>query len=178
MYRLRQDAHDVKHLFTCPAHPTTLIQSDLWSSPNGLHPGIQLSRGGKPRLRRTKTSCLLDQHEETASHAECSIENCHRMHTRHTHTTYARKTRILPIHEHLQLHASQYKQKTQHPSHPLHKHTSALQVLKHTIFNNGRLQLHNKHSHIPHTVTTIDIKTNMCHIHTSIVSRHLAIRGK
>ena len=25
--------HDVKHLFVCPAHPTTLIPSDLWSSP-------------------------------------------------------------------------------------------------------------------------------------------------
>ena len=23
--------HDVKHLFVCPAHPTTLIPSDLWS---------------------------------------------------------------------------------------------------------------------------------------------------
>ena len=33
----------------------------------------------------------------------------------------------LPIHEHLQLHASQYK----HPSHPLHKHT--------TYFNTPRL---------------------------------------
>ena len=31
------------------------------------------------------------------------------------------ETLILPIHEHLQLHASQYKQKTQHPSHPLHR---------------------------------------------------------
>ena len=29
----------------------------------------------------------------------------------------------------------------------------------------------------PHTVTTTDIKTNMRHIHTSIVSRHLATRG-
>ena len=38
---------------------------------------------------------------------------------------------ILPIHEHLQLHASQYKQKTQHSSHPLHKHT--------TYFNTPRL---------------------------------------
>ena len=38
----------------------------------------------------------------------------------------------LPIHEHLQLHASQYKQKTQHPSHPLHKHT--------TYFNTPRLK--------------------------------------
>ena len=25
--------HDVKHLFACPAHPTTLIPSDLWSRP-------------------------------------------------------------------------------------------------------------------------------------------------
>ena len=33
----------------------------------------------------------------------------------------------LTIHKHLQLHASQYKQKIQHPSHPLHKHTSTLQ---------------------------------------------------
>ena len=29
----------------------------------------------------------------------------------------------------------------------------------------------------PHTVTTTDTKTNMRHIHTSIVSRHLATRG-
>ena len=29
----------------------------------------------------------------------------------------------------------------------------------------------------PHTVTTTDIKTNMRHTHTSIVSRHLATRG-
>ena len=59
------------------------------------------------------------------------------------------ETLILPIHEHLELHASQYKQKTQHPSHPLH----------------------------PHTITTTDIKTNMRHIHTSIVSIHLVTRG-
>ena len=53
----------------------------------------------------------------------------------------------LPIHEDLQLYASQYKQKTQHPSHPLHKHT--------TYFNTPRLKNHyvqkrplqNKHSH-------------------------------
>ena len=29
-----------------------------------------------------------------------------------------------PIHEHLQLHSSQYKHKTQHPSYALHKHTT------------------------------------------------------
>ena len=42
------------------------------------------------------------------------------------------ETLTLPIHEHLPLHASQYKQKTQHPSHPLHKHT--------TYFNTPRLK--------------------------------------
>ena len=44
------------------------------------------------------------------------------------------ETLTLPIHEHLQLHASQYKHKTQHPSHPLHKHT--------TYFNTPRLNKH------------------------------------
>ena len=34
------------------------------------------------------------------------------------------ETFILPSYEHLQLHASQYKSKTQHPSRPLHKHTT------------------------------------------------------
>ena len=46
---------------------------------------------------------------------------------------------------------------------------------KTTIFNNGRHT-----SNIPtnsHTITTTDIKTNMRHIHTSIVSMHLATRG-
>ena len=49
------------------------------------------------------------------------------------------ETLILPIHEHLQLYASQYKQKRQDPSHPLHKHTTYFNTtkLKNTIFNNG-----------------------------------------
>ena len=42
------------------------------------------------------------------------------------------ETLTLPIHEHLQLHDSQYKQKTQHPSHPHHKQT--------TYFNTPRLK--------------------------------------
>ena len=28
-----QTPHGVKHLFACPAHPTTLIPSDLWNKP-------------------------------------------------------------------------------------------------------------------------------------------------
>ena len=41
-------------------------------------------------------SCILNQHYQTASHAERSIEDCHRMHTRHkhlldeTHTSHTR----------------------------------------------------------------------------------------
>ena len=119
-------------------------------------------------------SCILDQHYQTASHAEHSIENCYRMHTniQHMHD----ETLTLSIHKHLQLHASQYKQKTQHPSHPLHKHRTYLNTrrLKHYL---QQWALHNNLPTDPHTVTTTDIKRNMRHIHTSIVSRHLVTRG-
>ena len=86
------------------------------------------------------------------------------------------KTLTLPIHEHLQLHASQYKQKTQHPSHPHHKHTTHFNNprLKNTIFNNGRYTTNIPID--PHTVTATGIKTNMRHIHTSIVSMYLATK--
>ena len=88
------------------------------------------------------------------------------------------ETLILPIHEHLQLHASQYNQKTQHPSHPLHKHTTYFntpKAKKSHIFNNGRYTT--IFPTYPHTVTTTDIKTNMRYIHTYIVPRYLATRG-
>ena len=82
----------------------------------------------------------------------------------------------LPIHKYLQLHASQYQPKTQHPSHPLHKHTTFFNTprLKPTIFNNGRSTTSIPPYH--HTVITTH-NNNMRHIHTSIVSRHLTTRG-
>ena len=43
--------HDVKHLFVCPAHPTTMIPSDLWSRQMDVCPGTQLSRRERPRLK-------------------------------------------------------------------------------------------------------------------------------
>ena len=63
--------------------------------------------------------------------------------------------------------------KTQHPSHPLQKlqHSKA----KNTIFNNGHYTTNFPTD--PHTITTTDTKINIRHIHTSIVYRHLAIRG-
>ena len=85
------------------------------------------------------------------------------------------ETLILPIHEHLQLHASQYKQNTKNPSHPLHKHTTYFNTprLKNTIFNNGCNTINipidphdnrHKNKHAPYT-------------YIYIVSRHLATRG-
>ena len=59
---------------------------------------------------------------------------------------------------------------------PIHELPTAPDRLKKpTIFNNGRYTTNIPTD--PHTVTTTDTKTNMRHIHTSIVSRHLATRG-
>ena len=58
--------------------------------------------------------------------------------------------------------------------------TQTYNILQHskaqkpTISNNGRYTTNITTD--PHTVTTTDIKTKMHHIHTSIVSRHLATR--
>ena len=84
---------------------------------------------------------------------------------------------MIHIHDHLQLHASQYKHKTQHLSYiPLTQKYNILQHsnVKNTIFNNGATQ-----QTFPHTSTQSlqQTKTNMRHIHTSIVSGHLATRG-
>ena len=79
------------------------------------------------------------------------------------------ETLTLPIHEHLQLHASQFKQKIQHPLHPLHKHTTYFNTprLKPTIFTNGRFTTNIPTD--PHTVTSTDIKQT-CAIHTHLSS--------
>ena len=55
------------------------------------------------------------------------------------------------------------------------QHTSTLLGQKTTISNNSRYTTNIPTD--PHTITTTDIKTNMCHRHISIVSRHLATRG-
>ena len=79
------------------------------------------------------------------------------------------ETNILPIQKHLQLHASQVRQKAQYPSHPLYRyttHNTSQRLMKPTTFNNSRYT-----TNIP---TTADVKAHMCDIHTSIVSQHLA----
>ena len=87
------------------------------------------------------------------------------------------ETNILPIHKHLQLHASQVRQKAQYPLHTLHRyiaHDTSKRLKKPTTFNNSRYTRNIPTD--PCTVTTTDIKANMRDIHTSIVSQHLAAR--
>ena len=80
------------------------------------------------------------------------------------------ETLTLPIQEHLQLHASQFKQKTQDPSHPPHKHT--------TYFNTPRLNTLSsttpaaqQHSHrTPHSHYNIHTYKQTCAIYTHLLS--------
>ena len=100
------------------------------------------------------------------------------MHTRHKHTTSAwRNTRIFPY---MSTYSSTpHNTNRKHNIHHIHctntQHTSTLQGYKHSIFNNDHYTTNIPTD--PHTVTTTDPKTNMRHIHTYIVSRHLATRG-
>ena len=133
--------------------PALEYASSIWS-PLASSASINKLQVMPNAALRTATGCTQDTHIQ------------------HLHD----ETLTLPIQEHLQLHVSQYKQKTQHPSHPLHKHTTYFNTprLKNTIFSNGRYTTNIPTD--PHTVTTTEIKTNMRHMHTSIVSRHLATR--
>ena len=83
-------------------------------------------------------------------------------HIQHLHD----ETLILPIHVHLH--------NIHHTPYTNIQHTSTLQG-SNTIFNNGRYTTNIPTD--PHTITTTDRTINMCHVHTSIISRHLATRG-
>ena len=85
--------------------------------------------------------------------------------TKHTHFPYTSTCSSMPHNTKHNIHHIPYTNI---------QHASTLQSKK-TIFNNGRYTTNICTD--PHTVTTTDIKTNMGHIHTSIVSRHLATRG-
>ena len=83
--------------------------------------------------------------------------------TKHSHFPYTSTYSFTP-----------HNTNRKHNIHHIHniQHTSTLPG-KNTIFNNGCCTTNTD----PHTVTKTDINTNMRHIHTSIVSRHLATRG-
>ena len=78
----------------------------------------------------------------------------------------------------IQLHASQIRQKAQHPTHPLHKltiHPHTPRLKKQTTFNNINYTT-NIDTH-PDTVTQQQISANSTQIHTSIVQTHLMQRN-
>ena len=86
--------------------------------------------------------------------------------TKHSHSPYTSTYSSTP-------HNTNRKHNIHHIPYTTYFNTPRLK--KTTIFNNGRYTTNIPTD--PHTVTTTDIKTNMRHIHTSIVSRHLATRG-
>ena len=85
--------------------------------------------------------------------------------------------------QHLELPHDAHKTQTYNICMTKHSHFPYTNTCSSTHHNTNRK--HNIH-HIhyttniptdPHTITTTDIKTIMCHIHTYIVSRHLATRA-
>ena len=81
------------------------------------------------------------------------------------------ETLILSIHEHYNStrHNTNIKHNIHHTPYTNIRHTSKLK--------NNDLYITSIPTE-PHTATTTDIKTNMRHNHTSIISRHLATRDK
>jgi hypothetical protein len=101
---------------------------------------------------RTVTGCTQDTNEQ------------------HLHE----ETKVLPIQQHLILHASQLRQKSQLASHPLNKLTNPTKpkrLLKPTIFNNVDYTLN--HDVLPNIANTEIIKNNMTRIHSEIVTNYL-----
>ena len=95
-----------------------------------------------------------------------------------TTTTTTTTTYILPLNAHLKLHSSQLRQKSQHPTHPLHKFTVLTENERHkkqTIFdnnNNYTVNINMKSDLICEDL----IQSNLKLIHSRIVSNHLSQR--
>ena len=122
--------------------------STVWSS-TASKTNIRKLQTVQNTALRTATGCTADTN------------------TQHLHN----ETLVFPLQNHLQLQASQIRQKSQNPSHPLHKliqHENPKRQIKATIF-----QPNNSYTHIiqtdPTTVTSENIKQNLKTIHTSIV---------
>ena len=106
---------------------------------------------------------ILDQHQQTTSHAKCSITNYNRMHTRHKHTTLAWRNK--------------------HSTHtwaPISCITQTHKILHHiTTHETHNLQqppIYHQRSHKPKHCYHNRHNIQMRHIHTSIFSKHLAKR--
>ena len=74
-------------------------------------------------------------------------------------------------------HNSIIKHTIHHIPHVIHKHTPCFNTPRLNKHYFQQRPLHNKHAHSPPHIHYNRHKTNMRHIHTSIVSRHLATKG-
>lgn len=93
--------------------------------------------------------------------------------TQHLHT----ETKTLPLSNHLKLHASQLRQKSQLPSHPLHDliHPNEnLRQMKETIFDKWSDKTINMDHNATDPPTLDTISQNMKTIHTMVVSECIA----
>ena len=118
--------------------PILGYDSTIWS-PNASETNIDKLQIVQNTAIRIATGCTQDTN------------------TQHLHD----ETNVLPIHQHLQLHASQIRPKAHHPTHPLHKltihpHTPRLKIQ--TTFNNINYTT-NIDTH-PDTVTQRQILSN------------------
>ena len=108
---------DIMAAYKAVMRPVLEYASSIWS-PLASSTSINKLQVIQHAALRTATGCTQDTN------------------IKHLHD----ETLILSIHEHIQLHASQYKLKAQHTSHTLHEHTTYFNTprLKNIIFNNGR----------------------------------------
>ena len=117
------------------------------------------------RLFHVVAYFILGQHCQTAGHAGYSIGDCHMMHTGIWHLHGG--TLILP----------RVTMQVENPA-SITTLAQTCNMLQHSSAQETHYlwqrPLHGGHSADPHTVTATNIKTNMCHIHTSIVSGRLA----
>ena len=98
------------------------------------------------RQHHLVTHHLIHLPQQTPKNPKRSLENNHWLHPRHQHLHS--ETKILPLQNHLKLHASQLTQKASHPTHPLHPLTTqeAHPRYKKTIHIQQQNQLHPKHT--------------------------------
>ena len=83
------------------------------------------------------------------------------------------ETQILPVKEHLKLHASNFKQKTYSTSHPLHELTNQLtppRNMKPSLFQSTNYTVNPQ---ITNNLTDQQITSNMKTIHTNIVDKYI-----
>ena len=125
------------------------------------------------RFHHMVTNSIRHKHQQTTDNTKHRSQNCNWVPTRHKHAASTGRNTHTTHKKHLQLHASQIRQ-TPHTPNTLH-HNSTQQTTprrkKQTTYNNTDYTTYIDTN--PNTIDDSTIKTNMKHIHTTIVSTYL-----